>query len=119
MELLTLVTSSALLRRPWAAIGDLYGRVDRSSFSVEYNVYRDSDLTIIAFVANQRLLEADLVSSSNLSIPHFKFLCTKDTSFSVNNSAIQLFSSVALSPDDKLNLLKSEVHYFILFFQYS
>ncbi|KAG5081975.1 hypothetical protein JHK84_052013 [Glycine max] len=114
-ELASSVTSSVLLHRSWNVITSRYaGIVTNVGEGVSWKVYREpgSDLTIIAFEVKLDFsnLQAGLVSSNTLrenNFHHFEFLCTKkDPFFSVNKTAISLFSENY----EKLDQLKSEIN---------
>lgn len=112
------MTSSVLLHRSWNVITSRYaGIVTNVGEGVSWKVYREpgSDLTIIAFEVKLDFsnVQAGLVSSNTLrenNFHHFEFLCTKkDPFFSVNKTAISLFSENY----EKLDQLKSEVHHLL------
>ncbi|KAJ7970892.1 senescence-associated carboxylesterase [Quillaja saponaria] len=119
-ELATLVLTSGVLDRSLTAISDLYRSTNSNHeqkslpFSIKYEVFKQSDLTIIAFVTaptcTQNHLQegeaADLVPSSYFKEQFFEFLCTKvNPSFSVNKAAIDLF----ISHQNELSPLKNEI----------
>lgn len=106
------VTSSGLLNKVWSVISSRdKGIVSYSGNNgLFWKVSEDSGLTVVAFEVNPGFdLLSDFVSSSYLkknNFNHFEFLCTKkNPDFSVNKSAVDLFSENL----QRLDELKSKV----------
>ncbi|XP_050271362.1 senescence-associated carboxylesterase 101-like [Quercus robur] len=109
LELANFVVTLDILHDAWTAIWSLYTEISQnegpSSF-VRFKVYELPNYTIIAFFtwpsSSKDSVQGggggNLVSSSTFkgSFPFFDFLCpkTKDPSFSINESAFQLFKSI-------------------------
>ncbi|KAG4383364.1 hypothetical protein GLYMA_13G069000v4 [Glycine max] len=106
------VTSSGLLNKVWSVISSRdKGIVSYSGNNgLFWKVSEDSGLTVVAFEVNPGFdLLSDFVSSSYLkknNFNHFEFLCTKkNPDFSVNKSAVDLFSENL----QRLDELKSKI----------
>nr|XP_023899074.1 uncharacterized protein LOC112010928 [Quercus suber] len=109
LELANFVVTLDILHDAWTAIWILYTEISQnegpSSF-VRFKVYELPNYTIIAFFtwpsSSKDSVQGggggNLVSSSTfkLSFPFFDFLCPrpKDPSFSINETAFQLFKSI-------------------------
>jgi len=114
IELASFVTSSSILCKSWTSLSsdnedivwndgiDLSWKVDEES---------SSEFTIIAFKATTSIVQADLVSSSELKEDNFldfEFLCSKKIPiFCLSRTAVSLFRD----NHQELEKLKIEVHF--------
>lgn len=111
LELANLVVTSDHIHQAWGSI-EKQKQINPNAEPSLFNVIQESNPTIIAFGTPHGSLqgqEAGLVSSSTLkanNFTHFEFLCHKiNTSFSINQAAMNLFRSNYA----ELNRKKTEV----------
>ncbi|CAN1218783.1 Senescence-associated carboxylesterase 101 [Linum perenne] len=113
LELASSVVDSELLNQSWSSIWSLYAEANPlSSSSANFKVFKQPNLTVIAFVTSpiyspQHLLQQqqeggpDLVSSESLkqhNFPHLDFLCSPgNPSFSFHKHAVSGFASLFTS----------------------
>ncbi|CAN1153368.1 GPI ethanolamine phosphate transferase 1 [Linum perenne] len=123
LELATSLVDSTLLDLSWSSIWNLYTQVNAqqpqhhsSPFPATFNIFKQPNLTVIAFVTSpiyspQQQGCSDLVSSADLTqqnFSHLDFLCSKgNPSFSIHSSALVAFASL-------FNTLQSSLNQFLV-----